>query len=160
MRWLGQPSLVNHGCVVNNYGSVDSHRRGDPTPVLVPEQRGLWLTSNDQTLRLPMSFFVQRRVGELVSRMTVYLAQIQAALTGSIPQFLGQSVVLVGGRTLMTMTSGRLTLVMLASVPVIMGMAFVFGRFLHKISRETHDRLATSDWFSKRSTSRWKSGHP
>src|SRR5262249_21107701 len=96
-------------------------------------------------IRLPMAFFAQRRVGELASRMTADLSQIQSTLTGSIPQFLGQIIVLAGGLTLIAFTSGRLTLVMLLSVPVMVGLTIVFGRYIRKISRETQDRLAETN---------------
>jgi ATP-binding cassette subfamily B protein len=96
-------------------------------------------------IRLPMAFFAQRRVGELASRMTADLSQIQSTLTGSIPQFLGQLVVLSGGLVLITLTSGRLTLVMLLSVPIMIGLSVVFSRFIRKISRETQDKLADTN---------------
>src|SRR5207244_1191430 len=59
-----------------------------------------------RVIRLPMAFFAQRRVGELASRIATDLSQIQSTLTGSIPQFLGQLVVLAGGITLIALTSG------------------------------------------------------
>ncbi len=96
-------------------------------------------------LRLPMAFFARRRVGELASRLAADLSLIQHALTGSAPQFIGQLVMLAGGLVLITLTSGRLTLVMLSSVPVVIGLAVVFGRLTRKISREAQDRLADTN---------------
>src|SRR5262249_38796142 len=70
------------------------------------------------------------------------LSLLQHTLTGSAPQFLGQLVMLTGGLVLITLTSGRLTLVMLASVPVVIGLAVVFGRLTRKVSFEAMERLA------------------
>ena len=96
-------------------------------------------------IRLPMVFFAQRRVGELTNRLAADLSLMQQTLTGSAPQFVGQLVMLIGGLVLITLTSGRLTLVMLASVPVVIGLAIVFGRLTRKISFEAMERLADTN---------------
>src|SRR5437868_2002842 len=87
-------------------------------------------------IRLPMAFFAQRRVGELTSRLATDLSLIQQTLTGAAPQFIGQLMMLTGGLVLITLTSGRLTLVMLGSVPAAIGLAVVFGRLTRKVSFE------------------------
>jgi ATP-binding cassette subfamily B protein len=96
-------------------------------------------------IRLPMAFFARRRVGELGSRLTADLSLIQGTLTGAIPTVLGQLVVLVGGLTLIGLTSARLTLVMLSSLPLAIVVAIAFGRWTRKISREVQDRLADTN---------------
>jgi ATP-binding cassette subfamily B protein len=96
-------------------------------------------------IRLPMTFFAQRRVGELTNRLAADLSLMQQTLTGSAPQFIGQLVMLTGGLVLITLTSGRLTLIMLASVPVVIGLAVVFGRLTRKVSFEAQERLADTN---------------
>ncbi len=96
-------------------------------------------------LHLPLGFFAQRRVGELSSRVASDLSQIQDALTGAIPQFLRQLLMLTGGVVLIAFTSGQLTLVMLASVPPLVAAAALFGRAVRKISREAQDKLAAAN---------------
>ncbi len=91
---------------------------------------------------LPMSFFDQRRVGELNSRMSADLTQIEATLIVVVPQFLRQSLLLLGGIILIASTSGRLTLIMLSAVPPVIVLAVVFGRKLRGNSREAQDKLA------------------
>jgi ATP-binding cassette subfamily B protein len=93
-------------------------------------------------IHLPMAFFAQRRVGELTSRISADLSQINSALTGFLPQLLRQSVLLIGGVTLIALTSGRLTIVMLSSFPVLMIVAVLFGKRVRKLAREAQDKLA------------------
>jgi ATP-binding cassette subfamily B protein len=93
-------------------------------------------------LRLPMAFHTRHRVGELASRLSADLGLIQGALTAFVPQLLRQVVLLVGGVVLIALTSGRLALVMLGSVPALVLIAAVFGRFIRRTARQAQDRLA------------------
>ena len=93
-------------------------------------------------ISLPMGFFAQRRVGELASRLSADLIQIEDTLVSILPQFLRQSTLLVGGVALIAATSLKLTGVMLVSLPVLTVTAVVFGRRTRKLSREAQDRLA------------------
>jgi ABC-type multidrug transport system fused ATPase/permease subunit len=95
-------------------------------------------------LALPMTFFGQRRVGELASRVSTDIAQIEGALIDSLPQACRQVVFLGGGLALIATTSLPLTAVMLGTLPLLIGTAVFFGRRLRRFSRETQDRLADS----------------
>ena len=93
-------------------------------------------------ISLPMTFFAQRRVGELASRLSADLIQIEDTLISILPQFLRQSTLLIGGIALIAVTSLKLTGIMLVSLPLLTVVAVVFGRKTRKISREAQDRLA------------------
>jgi len=93
-------------------------------------------------ISLPMTFFAQRRVGELASRLSSDLIQIEDTLITILPQFLRQTTILIGGIALIAVTSLQLTGIMLGSLPIIIVAAVVFGRKTRKISREAQDRLA------------------
>jgi ATP-binding cassette subfamily B protein len=93
-------------------------------------------------VRLPMSFHVRRRVGELAGRLAADLSQIQSALTDAFPQLLHQTAMFAGGILLIGLTSPRLTGVMLSAFPALIAIAVVFGRWIRRTSKEAQDRLA------------------
>lgn len=98
-----------------------------------------------RVIQLPMGFFAQRRVGELTSRISGDLSQIQSTLVSSIPQFLTQLVTLVGAVLLLAITSPRLTAIVLVLVPVAVVTARMFGQKARALARESQDRLAETN---------------
>jgi ATP-binding cassette subfamily B protein len=93
-------------------------------------------------ISLPMTFFARRRVGELASRLSADLIQIEDTLITILPQVLRQSTILVGGIALIAVTSLQLTGIMLLSLPLVIAVAVIFGRKTRRISRDAQDRLA------------------
>ena len=96
-------------------------------------------------ITLPMNFFSNRRVGELNSRISADLSQIQDAVTTTFAEMIRQLILFVGGVTLLVIVSWKLTLTLLAMLPVLIVIAVVFGRFIRKLSRQAQDKLAESN---------------
>ncbi len=96
-------------------------------------------------IRLPMSFFQYRRVGELNSRISADITLLQDALTSTLAEFLRQLIIIIGGISLMLFTSARLTLFMLAILPVIMILVVLFGRYIRKLSKQAQNQVAESN---------------
>ena len=95
-------------------------------------------------VKLPMSFFSQKRVGELNSRISSDITQIQDTLTSTIAEFLRQFILIIGGVILLANESFKLTLLMLSVVPLVAIAAVVFGRFIRKYSKKVQDQVAES----------------
>lgn len=95
-------------------------------------------------IKLPMSFFSQKRVGELNSRISSDITQIQDTLTTTIAEFLRQFILIIGGVILLATQSLKLTLMMLAVVPLVAVAAVIFGRFIRKYSKSVQDQVAES----------------
>ncbi len=95
-------------------------------------------------IKLPMSFFSQKRVGELNSRISSDITQIQDTLTTTIAEFLRQFILIIGGVILLATQSIKLTLMMLAVVPLVAVAAVIFGRFISKFSKNVQDQVAES----------------
>ncbi|WP_367753158.1 ABC transporter transmembrane domain-containing protein [Flavobacterium sp. WC2421] len=104
----------------------------------------LRLSLYSNLVKLPMSFFSQKRVGELNSRISSDITQIQDTLTSTIAEFLRQFILIIGGVALLATESFKLTLLMLSVVPLVAVAAVIFGRFIRKFSKNVQDQVAES----------------
>ena len=93
---------------------------------------------------LSLSFFAERRTGELVSRLTNDVATVRGVVTSDIATALSQALTFVGALVLIVVTNWRLTLFMLALVPPVMLFAILFGRRLRRLSSQVQDELASA----------------
>ncbi|GHE23814.1 ABC transporter ATP-binding protein [Sphingobacterium griseoflavum] len=96
-------------------------------------------------ITLPIEFFSNRRVGELNSRLSSDLAQIQDTLTTTLAEVLRQSISLAFGVCLLVFVSPKLALMNLCILPIIVVTAMIFGRFIRNLSRQAQDQLADSN---------------
>jgi len=95
-------------------------------------------------IRLSPGFFSERRTGELTSRLTSDTTVLQTVLNTNLSEFARQSLFLIGGVVLLTITHPTLAATTLLVVPVVVGAAIVFGRSLRKASTGVQDRIAES----------------
>ena len=93
---------------------------------------------------LSLSFFVKRRTGEIVSRMTNDITTIENIVTDLPATLIQQSIRLFGGIIIITYMNWKLTCLILVLAPVLVLFARTFGRKLKKLSTEIQDKLATS----------------
>jgi subfamily B ATP-binding cassette protein MsbA len=104
----------------------------------------LRLSIQQHLLYLPLRFFKESRVGEIVSRVTNDVTTLQVVLTETPIAMLRQVVTIVGGITLMAIMNWKLTLMIFAIVPPIIILAIFFGRKVESLSTLIQDRLATA----------------
>jgi len=96
-------------------------------------------------IRLPMSFFAVRRVGELNSRISSDIAILQDSLTTTLADFLSQILLITGGITLMVISSFRLTIFMLSILPAVALLSFFSGRAIRRFSKKAQGYVAESN---------------
>ena len=96
-------------------------------------------------ITLPVSFFEKRRVGELTSRISADVSQLQDVLSLTLAEFFRQIATLLVGTAIILYVSWKLTLFMLATFPVLIISAIVFGRYIRKMSKQAQDELATAN---------------
>ena len=95
-------------------------------------------------LSMPMSFFSEKRVGELSNRISSDLSQIQDAISFTFAEFLRGVFTLIMGLIFIFWISTKLALIMLAVVPVVAILAVVFGSRIRKMAARAQDQLAES----------------
>ncbi len=94
---------------------------------------------------MPMDFFNQHKVGELTSRLSADITKISDTLRTTIAEFFRQFIVIIGGVAMLFFFSWKLSLIMLATVPVMAIIAVLFGRFIRKLSKKAQDESAASN---------------
>ena len=93
-------------------------------------------------LRLSPGFFETVRTGEILSRLTADTTLVQAVIGSSASVALRNVLLLTGGLVMLAITSPKLTLYVLAMVPLVVLPIVIFGRKVRKLSRESQDRVA------------------
>jgi len=96
-------------------------------------------------IRLPMTFFDERRTGELISRITADVSMLQDTFSVTLAELFRQIVTLIAGVIFLMVTTPKLTFFMLATFPVLVIIAMVFGRFIRRLSKTTQDELASAN---------------
>lgn len=99
----------------------------------------------ERLIWLPMTFFDQRRVGELMSRITSDVSTLQDTFSFALAELLRQVFTLVLGTVVISFLAPTLTAFMLLTFPVLIILALVFGKYIRKLSRKTQDELAKTN---------------
>ncbi|MEB2782551.1 ABC transporter transmembrane domain-containing protein [Algoriphagus sp. C2-6-M1] len=107
--------------------------------------RDIRLALYSRMVRLPMTFFDKRRTGELISRITSDVSMLQDTFSVTLAELFRQVVTLVAGVIFLMVNTPKLTLFMLATFPVLVVIAMVFGKFIRKLSKSTQDELAAAN---------------
>ena len=104
----------------------------------------LRLAIQQHLLHLPLRFFKDSRVGEIVSRVTNDVTTLQVVLTETPIALLRQIVTITGGIVLMASMHWQLTLLIFIIVPPLILLGIFFGRKVEKLSTLIQDRLANA----------------
>ena len=96
-------------------------------------------------MSLPISFFEQSRVGELLSRVTADTEKLYNTFSVTLAEFIRQIVVLVTAIVFLGYTAQKLALIMVATFPVVVIGAIFFGKYIRKLSKERQDEVAETN---------------
>ncbi len=99
----------------------------------------------EKLVGLPMTYFEHTRVGELVSRLTADVEKLYNAFSITLAEFLRQVIILVAGILFLAIRAPQLSLIMLATFPVVIVGAMLFGRFIRRLSKERQEELAEAN---------------
>ena len=96
----------------------------------------------DHLLTLSPGFFEITRTGEVISRLTNDTTMLQDIIGSSLSLALRNVVLGVGALVLLTVTSLKLTLLVLGGLPVVVVPIILFGRRVRRLARTSQDRVA------------------
>jgi subfamily B ATP-binding cassette protein MsbA len=91
---------------------------------------------------LSLRFFQERRVGEIISRMSNDISVIQKALVSIPVAVLRQTVTLVGGLAIVFYLNWKLSGLILLVLPPLMLFARIFGKRLRNLAGQVQDQIA------------------
>jgi len=95
----------------------------------------------DHLLKLPPSFFEITRTGEVISRLTNDTTMLETIIGSSASMAIRNSLLMIGGFVMLMLTSVKLTLLVLAGVPLVVAPIILFGRRVRRLARASQDRV-------------------
>lgn len=98
--------------------------------------------------KLSPAFFDVNQSGEIVSRLTADTTQIKSAVGATASLALRNSILCLGAMGMMIYTSPRLSILVLAAIPIIVFPLVAFGRSVRRRSRAAQDTLAEASAFA------------
>lgn len=96
----------------------------------------------DHIIGLSPGFFEITRTGEVVSRLTTDTTLLQVVVGSSVSIALRNTLLILGGMVMLFITSPKLTLLVLAVVPLVVAPIVLFGRKVRRLSRISQDKVA------------------
>jgi len=99
----------------------------------------------------PYSFFEENKVGELSSRITGDVEQLQNVFSVTLAEFIRQLITLVVGIAILAYVTPKLSLIMLATFPIIVILAIFFGKYIRKLSKQRQVEVASSNSIAEES---------
>jgi ATP-binding cassette subfamily B protein len=96
----------------------------------------------DHLLTLSPGFFEITRTGEVISRLTNDTTMLENIIGSSLSLALRNVVLGIGALVLLTVTSLKLTLLVLGGLPVVLVPILLFGRRVRRLARTSQDRVA------------------
>ncbi len=95
-----------------------------------------------RVIHMDTTFFETTRTGEVLSRLTTDSTLVQSIAGVTLSIALRSTLNLVGGLTLLAITSPRLAGVIILAVPVVIVPLILIGRRVRSLSRTAQDRVA------------------
>ncbi|KAB2864092.1 MAG: ABC transporter ATP-binding protein, partial [Anaerolineae bacterium] len=94
--------------------------------------------------KLSLEFYANRRVGEIVSRMSNDVTKVQNVLTNSVTSLINNLITLVGSIVVVFALNPPLTGFVLGLIVALLFIAIVFGRPFERMSTKVQDELAAA----------------
>ncbi|WP_163938005.1 ABC transporter transmembrane domain-containing protein [Paraferrimonas sp. SM1919] len=93
-------------------------------------------------INLDQRFFKTERTGEVISRFTADITLVQNVVSSSFSMTLRSGVTLIGGLLLMAISSIKMTLIIIAAIPLVFLPILILGRKVRAKSSHNQDKVA------------------
>ena len=93
----------------------------------------------------PMNFFSSKRVGELSSRLTNDVALLEETFSTTIAEIIRQVITIPVALFFLMFISFRLTVFMIAVIPVVALIGIFFGKYIKKLSKNAQEDIAEAN---------------
>lgn len=111
--------------------------------------RALRLNAFSKIIQMPMSFFSNRQVSELNSRIATDISVVSDAFTINLAEFIRQLIVGIGGLTLLVIqTEWVIAKWFLLLIPPLTVIAILFSKRIRKFSKSYQDHIAKANAIS------------
>ena len=87
-------------------------------------------------------YFEENRSGEITSRLTTDTTLLQSIIGSSFSMALRSTLILIGGLVMLLVTNIKLTLIVVACVPVVLLPMMIFGRKVRTLAASSQDAIA------------------
>jgi len=105
----------------------------------------LRLSLYEKLITQSVGYFESQRIGELSSRITADVEQLQSVFSMTLAEFIRQGTILIVGIGVLAYLMPKLFLVMVLTIPVVVVLAVYFGRYIRKFSKKRQDQLADTN---------------
>ena len=99
----------------------------------------------ENLLTLSITFYEENSSGELISRISSDIGRMYSVFSVQFGELLRQILVLVTGIGFLVISTPKLSLIMLATIPVVVVLTMIFGRRIRKLAKERQNELADSN---------------
>jgi ABC-type multidrug transport system fused ATPase/permease subunit len=106
--------------------------------------------------RLPLRFFDRNPVGRLVTRVTSDVEAIGEVFASGLVQLAGDALIVVGALAMMMWLDWRMGLIVMAAIPVMAGITWVFRGRARSSFRDMRVKLAVVNSFLNETIQGWR----
>ncbi len=96
----------------------------------------------DHLVMLHPSYYETNRSGEIMSRLTTDTTLLQTVIGSSASMALRSTLTFIGGLVMLLITNLKLSLLVLACVPLVLVPILMYGRRVRALSRKSQDTIA------------------
>lgn len=96
-----------------------------------------------KVLRLPVPYYDAHESGETMSRLTQDTMTVKELVTHHLVTFVSGLISIVGSFIILFVLNWQLTLILLISVPLSLGILLPLGRIMHRVAKATQAEMAS-----------------